>query len=114
MKSFSIVSALALTVVLALSTISCSSDGCDNPTDWIGTYELQGDRICVADTGFFFNPIVVLEPSAVAETFEYEGQGFAVVECTATDGFFNMTKDGNTLTVEIIGSDCSWEFLKQQ
>ena len=104
-----------LFAICSISIItSCGDDAadCSNPSNWFGTYTIIGDTICSTNPDIFIVPDIDLEPSPVAETFEYEGRPFSILDCTATDGFFTFTKDGNRLTVELNTTGCSWEFTK--
>ena len=112
MKYLITVISILTTISLSITFTSCGSNDCSNPSDWVGIYTLQSDSICTEGDTLSFVSQIELELSSVAETFEYEGGAFGITDCTATDGFFAMELDGDNLTVEIIGSGCSWEFRR--
>lgn len=101
-----------LLLISAFTFVGC---GDDDPTctasDFVGTWNRQGDEGCAADPDITADATFTIEAGTTAGTVMSDGIELTVNECTATfGGIVTVTLDGDVLTSTF--GPCSWEYKK--
>lgn len=101
----------ALLATAAIGFTSCGDDECTN-ADWAGTWILDGESICEADTNISALDTLTISASDTEGIIVVDGIESTVTDCqvSALAGAITMELDGDKITSSI--GDCNFEYRK--